>query len=93
MVAERYIGRAPISRPYRPELELISEQPGSRPAMPKHSAATGLSGPTQQSTNLPASDSAAVATQVLQERGIQAGAYQFLFGPTLYPERDYCVQY
>jgi len=34
-----------------------------------------------------------IAAQVLQEHGIQAGAYQFQLGPTLYPERDYCVQY
>jgi len=30
--------------------------------------------------------------QVLEEHGIQAGAYQFQLG-SLYPERDYCVQY
>ena len=34
-----------------------------------------------------------IVAQVLQEHGIQANAYQFQLGPTVYPERDYCVQY
>jgi type VI secretion system secreted protein VgrG len=34
-----------------------------------------------------------IIAQVLQEHGIQANAYQFQLGPTVYPERDYCVQY
>ncbi|MDX1725010.1 MAG: type VI secretion system tip protein TssI/VgrG [Pseudomonas sp.] len=34
-----------------------------------------------------------IVAQVLEEHGIQANAYQFQFGPTVYPERDYCVQY
>ena len=34
-----------------------------------------------------------IVAQVLEEHGIQANAYQFLLGPTVYPERDYCVQY
>ncbi|MDA7086918.1 type VI secretion system tip protein VgrG [Pseudomonas sp. SA3-5] len=31
--------------------------------------------------------------QVLEEHGIQSNAYAFQFGPTVYPARDYCVQY
>src|SRR5690606_13887442 len=31
--------------------------------------------------------------QVLEEDGILAGDYRFQLGPTVYPERDYCVQY
>ncbi|MDX1367890.1 type VI secretion system tip protein VgrG [Pseudomonas sp.] len=34
-----------------------------------------------------------IISQVLEEHGIQAGAYAFQFGPTVYPEREYCVQY
>jgi type VI secretion system secreted protein VgrG len=34
-----------------------------------------------------------IVAQVLEEHGIQANAYQFQLGPTVYPERDYCVQY
>jgi uncharacterized protein involved in type VI secretion and phage assembly len=34
-----------------------------------------------------------IVAQVLQEHGIVEGGYQFLLGPTLYPKRDYCVQY
>jgi type VI secretion system secreted protein VgrG len=34
-----------------------------------------------------------IVAQVLQEHGIQAGAQQFQLGPTVYPEREYCVQY
>ncbi|MGE8495990.1 MAG: type VI secretion system tip protein TssI/VgrG [Pseudomonas sp.] len=34
-----------------------------------------------------------IITQVLEEHGIVEGAYRFQFGPTVYPERDYCVQY
>ena len=34
-----------------------------------------------------------IVTQVLQEQGIQGNAYQFQLGPTVYPKRDYCVQY
>jgi uncharacterized protein involved in type VI secretion and phage assembly len=30
---------------------------------------------------------------VLQENGIVESGYQFLRGPTVYPNRDYCVQY
>ncbi|MEO9332115.1 type VI secretion system tip protein TssI/VgrG [Ectopseudomonas guguanensis] len=33
-----------------------------------------------------------IITQVLEEHGIQADAYQFQLG-SLYPEREYCVQY
>jgi len=35
---------------------------------------------------------AQIIGQVLEEHGIQAGAYQFQLG-SLYPEREYCVQY
>ena len=34
-----------------------------------------------------------IISQVLEEHGIQNNAYAFQFGPTVYPERDYCVQY
>ncbi|MDH1680355.1 type VI secretion system tip protein VgrG [Pseudomonas chengduensis] len=34
-----------------------------------------------------------IVAQVLEEHGIVQGGYQFQLGPTLYPERDYCVQY
>ncbi|MHA6491899.1 type VI secretion system Vgr family protein [Pseudomonas borbori] len=34
-----------------------------------------------------------IVAQVLEEHGIQGNAYQFQLGPTVYPERDYCVQY
>jgi len=34
-----------------------------------------------------------IIAQVLEVHGIQANAYQFQLGPTVYPERDYCVQY
>ena len=34
-----------------------------------------------------------IVAQVLQEHGIVEGGYQFLLGPTVYPKRDYCVQY
>jgi type VI secretion system secreted protein VgrG len=34
-----------------------------------------------------------IIAQVLEEHGILAGAYQFQLGPSVYPERDYCVQY
>ncbi|MEX6500728.1 type VI secretion system tip protein TssI/VgrG [Pseudomonas zhanjiangensis] len=34
-----------------------------------------------------------IVATVLEEHGILAGAYQFQLGPTVYPERDYCVQY
>ncbi|WXL27524.1 type VI secretion system tip protein TssI/VgrG [Ectopseudomonas mendocina] len=34
-----------------------------------------------------------IVAQVLEEHGILAGAYQFALGPTVYPEREYCVQY
>jgi type VI secretion system secreted protein VgrG len=34
-----------------------------------------------------------IVAQVLEEHGIQANAYQFQLGPTVYPQRDYCVQY
>ncbi|WP_276487830.1 type VI secretion system tip protein TssI/VgrG [Ectopseudomonas mendocina] len=33
-----------------------------------------------------------IISQVLEEHGIQANAYQFQLG-SIYPERDYCVQY
>ncbi|MDM8348549.1 type VI secretion system tip protein VgrG [Pseudomonas sp. sp1636] len=36
---------------------------------------------------------AQIIGQVLEEHGIQSDAYAFQFGPTVYPERDYCVQY
>ncbi|TWC41585.1 type VI secretion system secreted protein VgrG [Pseudomonas sp. SJZ079] len=35
---------------------------------------------------------AKIISQVLEEHGIQANAYQFQFG-SVYPEREYCVQY
>ena len=35
---------------------------------------------------------AKIISQVLQEHGIQANAYQFQLG-SIYPEREYCVQY
>jgi type VI secretion system secreted protein VgrG len=34
-----------------------------------------------------------IIAQLLEEHGIQADAYRFQLGPTVYPERDYCVQY
>ena len=34
-----------------------------------------------------------IIAQLLEEHGIQAGAYRFQLGPTIYPARDYCVQY
>ncbi len=34
-----------------------------------------------------------IIAQVLEEHGIVQGGYQFLLGPTVYPKRDYCVQY
>ena len=34
-----------------------------------------------------------IVAQVLQEHGIVEGGYQFQLGPTVYPTRDYCVQY
>jgi type VI secretion system secreted protein VgrG len=34
-----------------------------------------------------------IVAQVLQEHGIVEGGYQLLLGPTVYPKRDYCVQY
>ena len=34
-----------------------------------------------------------IVATVLEEHGIQANAYQFQLGPTVYPKRDYCVQY
>jgi type VI secretion system secreted protein VgrG len=34
-----------------------------------------------------------IVAQVLEENGIQADAYRLQFGPMVYPERDYCVQY
>ena len=34
-----------------------------------------------------------LVAQVLQEHGIVEGGYHFLRGPTVYPNRDYCVQY
>ncbi|WP_394560102.1 type VI secretion system tip protein TssI/VgrG [Aquipseudomonas alcaligenes] len=34
-----------------------------------------------------------IIAQVLEEHGILGGAYRFQLGPTVYPERDYCVQY
>jgi len=36
---------------------------------------------------------AQIIGQVLEEHGIQSNAYAFQLGPTLYPKRDYCVQY
>ncbi len=34
-----------------------------------------------------------IVAQVLEEHGIVQGGYEFQLGPTVYPERDYCVQY
>ena len=34
-----------------------------------------------------------IIAQVLEDHGILANAYRFQLGPTVYPERDYCVQY
>ncbi|WP_313525636.1 type VI secretion system Vgr family protein [Stutzerimonas kunmingensis] len=34
-----------------------------------------------------------IVAQVLEEHGIQAGAYRFQLGPVIYPAREYCVQY
>ncbi len=34
-----------------------------------------------------------IVGQVLEEHGIQAGAYRFQLGPVNYPPREYCVQY
>ena len=34
-----------------------------------------------------------IISQVLEEHGIQRNAYAFQFGPSVYPEREYCVQY
>ncbi|HBX53931.1 type VI secretion system tip protein TssI/VgrG [Pseudomonas sp. UBA2684] len=34
-----------------------------------------------------------IVAQVLEEHGIALGGYQFQLGPTVYPKRDYCVQY
>ena len=34
-----------------------------------------------------------IISQVLEEHGIQSDAYTFQFGPTVYPQREYCVQY
>src|SRR3989338_2142261 len=34
-----------------------------------------------------------IISQVLEEHGIQSNAYKFQFGPSVYPEREYCVQY
>jgi len=34
-----------------------------------------------------------IISQVLEEHGIQSNAYKFEFGQTVYPEREYCVQY
>ena len=34
-----------------------------------------------------------IVAQVLEGHGIQANAYRFQLGPTVYPERDYCTQY
>ena len=34
-----------------------------------------------------------IISQVLEEHGIQSDAYKFQFGPSVYPEREYCVQY
>ncbi|MCU1718972.1 type VI secretion system tip protein VgrG [Pseudomonas sp. 5P_3.1_Bac2] len=34
-----------------------------------------------------------IISQVLEEHGIQGDAYKFQLGPTVYPEREYCVQY
>ncbi|WP_153020707.1 type VI secretion system tip protein TssI/VgrG, partial [Pseudomonas sp. BMS12] len=34
-----------------------------------------------------------IIASILEEHGILGGAYRFQLGPTVYPERDYCVQY
>ena len=34
-----------------------------------------------------------IVAAILEEHGILADAYRFQLGPTVYPERDYCVQY
>lgn len=34
-----------------------------------------------------------IVAQILEEHGILADAYSFQTGPTVYPARDYCVQY
>ena len=34
-----------------------------------------------------------IISQVLEEHGIQSNAYKFQFGPSVYPDREYCVQY
>ena len=34
-----------------------------------------------------------IISQVLEEHGIQSNAYKFQFGPSVYPAREYCVQY
>lgn len=34
-----------------------------------------------------------ILAQLLQEHGILEGDYRFALGPTVYPTRDYCVQY
>ncbi|MBD9483278.1 type VI secretion system tip protein VgrG [Pseudomonas sp. PDM14] len=34
-----------------------------------------------------------IIARVLEEHGILAGSYRFQLGPTVYPQRDYCVQY
>ena len=34
-----------------------------------------------------------IVAQVLETNGIQTDGYRFVLGPTLYPARDYCVQY
>jgi type VI secretion system secreted protein VgrG len=34
-----------------------------------------------------------IISQVLEEHGIQSNAYKFELGQTIYPEREYCVQY
>jgi type VI secretion system secreted protein VgrG len=36
---------------------------------------------------------AEIIGQVLEEHGIQSNAHAFQLGPTVYPKRDYCVQY
>jgi type VI secretion system secreted protein VgrG len=36
---------------------------------------------------------AQIIALVLEEHGILGDAYKFQFGPTVYPEREYCVQY
>jgi len=34
-----------------------------------------------------------IISQVLEEHGIQSNAYKFQFGTSVYPDREYCVQY